>query len=67
MSFASSGPSKIAKVLYGSTRSDGEVVVDVLVSEHIIMSKCLVVPKIIFDTQMIIGMDRIRKLRGVYV
>ena len=64
----STGPQRVVKMLNGeSTRCCGEAVVDVTVHDQSIRTRCLVAPQLVCDAQMIIGMDIIRNIGGVYV
>lgn len=68
LGFTSRGPQRIVEMLNGnSTRCCGEITVDVFVHGQNVKVKCLMAPLLVCDFQMIIGMDVINTLGGVYV
>lgn len=62
------GPGRLVKMLNGeSTRCSGEAVVDVEVNGSRMKVRCLVAPELVCEAEIILGMDVISRLGGVFV
>ena len=62
------GPGRLVKMLNGeSTRCSGEAVVEVEVHGSRMKVRCLVAPELVCEAKIILGMDIISRLGGVFV
>ena len=62
------GPNRVVEMLNGeSTRCCGEAVVSISVNGVQMQARCLVAPRLVCDAKVIIEMDLISRLGGVFV